>query len=98
MSNLSRLKGWDALNLDHPEYVQIREDNSKKGEGIAKLLHRVFRQTEEGQRVLELFERQFLMKPVSPPGSSEGFNYFREGQNDVVRQILQNCELAEKIK
>ena len=97
MDHLHELRGWKGLDLDNPAYQRIRDDNSKKGERIAKLIHRVFT-TDDGRELLEHFSKQLLMKPVMPPGGPEGMGYFREGQNDLIRQILQQIELAEKIE
>lgn len=40
-----------------------------------------------GEFVLQYMRSKTIERPVSPPGCVEGYGYFREGQNDWVRQM-----------
>jgi hypothetical protein len=40
-----------------------------------------------GEYVLGYIRNRTIERSVCPPGCAEGYGYFREGQNDLVRQI-----------
>jgi len=44
--------------------------------------------TDAGQRLLDQLRKQFLDRPSWRPDEPSSRGYFREGQNDVVRQLL----------
>ena len=94
LAALESMDGWDALDLDHPQYANVRRIMAEDGEARAKVIRECFR-TDAGKQTLRWL-MEFLIQPASPPGSPEGYGFFREGQNDVVRQILQNIELASR--
>jgi len=66
----------------------------ERAKEIDYLIRTVFG-TEEGKRLMLYLEDRFLMKPVCPTGSKEGHGYWREGQNDLVRQFRAAIKRAE---
>ena len=51
---------------------------------------------DEGKQVLKQLEGVFMYRPVSPPGQADGYSYFREGQNDLVRMFRIQATKAQK--
>lgn len=43
--------------------------------------------TEDGKKVLASLEKEFLGAPVAVVGTTPDYAFFREGQNDLIRQI-----------
>ena len=68
-------------------YQQVDEYN--------RMLHRIFRQTEDGQKLLAYWEGDLRMEP----GNSEGADPYHlgrvEGRKEFVRTILRSIEQAE---
>lgn len=71
-----------AMNLNK----QQQELNSRL-ERIKELSYRVFAQTELGKELLEKLKEYFHGAPCAVPGQIEGFGYWREGQNELIRQL-----------
>lgn len=49
-----------------------------------------------GKLVLEYIRSKTIERPCCPAGSVEGYGYFREGQNDLVRQIETAIKLGKE--
>ena len=60
---------------------------------VAKLHADVF-STEAGEELLKRWISVFLTRPIVRPGEDAFSQGIREGQADVIRQILYNIELA----
>ena len=73
--------GWDGI--DDPEMVFSNEPSE-----IDKVYMRVF-SSEEGQKVLNHLRSITIDQPAWTPGSDASFGYSREGQNSIVREIIQ---------
>jgi|TARA_Y100001937_G_scaffold126163_1_gene194756 hypothetical protein len=78
---LNSNNGWDGI--DDP-YVVFKNEPSE----IDKTYLRVF-SSEEGQKVLEHLKSITIDQPAWTPGSDPSFGYAREGQNSLVREIIQ---------
>jgi len=52
---------------------------------ILELINEVFNINQSGRILLDKLKDMFFGMPVSPPGAKEGYGYFREGQNDMLR-------------
>lgn len=50
------------------------------------LCHQVFCIDPSGKEVLQILS-DHLNSPVCPPDKSSSYGYFREGQNNIIRQI-----------
>lgn len=68
-------------------YQQVDEYN--------RMLHRVFKQSEDGQKLLAFWEDSLRMEP----GNAEGIDPYQlgrvEGRKEFVRTILRSIEQAE---
>ena len=78
---LNSNSGWEGI--DDP-YVVFKNEPSE----IDKTYMRVF-SSEEGQKVLEHLKSITIDQPAWTPGSDASFGYSREGQNSIVREIIQ---------
>tara|TARA_R100000278_G_C5371245_1_gene128989 strand:+ start:257 stop:433 length:177 start_codon:yes stop_codon:yes gene_type:complete len=45
--------------------------------------------TEEGQKVLQHLQSITIDQPAWTPGAEPSYGYAREGQNSIVREIIQ---------
>jgi len=75
---------WDSLR-DEPEIV----DN--KISDIDKLVAKVFA-TKDGQQLLSWLKNKTIDQPSFYPGEDASYGYIREGQNSIVREIIQKLE------
>ncbi len=89
------LTGYNALNIKQAGYSKLAAGNESHKRELARKMHRCFVQTDAGKEVLEILKAWTLTRPVSPPGCQNGYPFFREGQNDIVRSILEAIEDAE---
>ncbi len=51
--------------------------------------------TSEGHKVLEHFKK-ILNNPTWPVDSDTSYGYFREGQNDIIRHIINRVNKAKE--
>lgn len=86
---------WDKLDLDGKEIQKAREENEAKSNEIAGQFHECF-STDAGQYVLNRLKSITIDKPVLNPNSTQFGAGIREGQNNIVRQILDQLALANK--
>ena len=88
---LKSVTGWDTLDLDR------RGDGQAIGEGfrIARLFSDTF-DTVVGQALLEHMIVTFLCRPIVRPADTQFEAGIRQGQADVVMQILSNIEIARR--
>ena len=61
---------------------------SKEPSEIDKAYMRSF-STEEGQKVLQHLQSITIDQPAWTPGAEPSYGYAREGQNSIVREIMQ---------
>lgn len=60
------------------------------------LTHKVFRQNKDGAAWLAEVKESLLVKQkTADPNKPEAFAFYREGQNDWVRMVLQSINSAE---
>ncbi len=78
---LNSNSGWEGI--DDP-FVVFKNEPSE----IDKTYMRVF-SSEEGQKVLEHLKSITIDQPAWTPGAEPSFGYSREGQNSIVREIIQ---------
>lgn len=82
--------GIDQLN----EQIKHLTQEQKK-QLIEKYAHfaRCF-STEDGQKVLADLQRELDGRPTWDPNKSKKFGYYREGQNDVLKFIINRTNVA----
>jgi len=88
--------GWNGLDLDGEHLKTLQAENEAKAREIASRFHECFR-SEAGQYVLQRLREVTLDKPVLNGNSTQFSAGIREGQNNIVRQILEQIAMAEKI-
>ena len=86
---------WDKLDLDGKEIQKTREENQAKSNEIAGQFQECF-STDAGQYVLDRLKSITIDKPVLNPNSTQFGAGIREGQNNIVRQIIDQLSLADK--
>lgn len=91
--DLAGLRGWDYL--DAAKLADAKKRAGQKAYEIDSLAAAVFG-TQEGKRLLRWMLKQTVLRPTVTPTSTEFAAGIREGQNDLVRQILAMIERAKK--
>lgn len=88
---LAKVNGWEFLDVDRPK------DTSEVGEGfrIARLCSDTFA-SPAGQALLEHLIVCFICRPILRPADTQFEAGIRQGQADVVMQILSNIEIAKR--
>ena len=86
---------WDKLDLDGKEIQKTREENQAKSNEIAGQFQECF-STDAGQYVLNRLKSITIDKPVLNPNSTQFGAGIREGQNNIVRQIIDQLSLSDK--
>lgn len=81
---------WDSLN-DAPEINEqsISDDDL--------LVAKVF-VTKDGHELIELLKSRTLDQPTFVPGEDASYGYFREGQNSIIREIIQKIKRVQNQK
>ena len=86
---------WDNLDLNGEAIQKTREENEKKAREIASHFFRCF-STDDGQYVLNRLKEITIDRPVLNANSTQFGAGMREGQNMIVRQILDQMKIAEE--
>ena len=89
------LTGWKALDLDNPAYGKLRSDQQAAIKAINSDMRELFMDSELGQRVLKTLIDWTVRLPTASPEFSHSMACFREGQNEIVRNILSACHNSE---
>lgn len=77
------------------EPKQTTNDQRDRALERARLFSTTF-STEAGQLVLKILKQTTIDRPVIKPDSTQFGAGIREGQNDIVRQILDQIRLAKE--
>tara|TARA_R100001377_G_C3136341_1_gene91115 strand:- start:332 stop:625 length:294 start_codon:yes stop_codon:yes gene_type:complete len=90
----SNSSSWDKLDLDGKEIQKARKENEAKSREIAGQFQECFN-TDAGKYVLDRLKSITVDRPVLNPNSTQFGAGIREGQNAIVRQIMEQLSLAE---
>ena len=90
---LAAAEGWQSL-AGVPDKDATREQWAAFFT-IAKMVHDTFT-TEPGQKLLQQLVTTYLVRPIVHPNDTQFAAGIRQGQADVVLQILQQIELAKR--
>ncbi len=83
----------DNPNLKNPSTPAY----SKEQEHFLELTFSVFKINREGREWLEIMKDSLVDKlPVADPSKDSHHAFYREGQNSMIRAILQNIRLQEE--
>lgn len=88
-------EGWSGLDLESDAIAKLQETNAAKAREIASRFHECFR-SDAGQYVLKRLREVTLERPVLNANSTQFGAGIREGQNQIVRQILDQIDFAEQ--
>ena len=91
---MAESSSWDKLDLDGKEIQKARKENEAKSREIAGQFQQCFN-TDSGQYVLNRLKSITIDRPVLNPNSTQFGAGIREGQNQIVRQIIEQLSLAE---
>ena len=86
---------WDSLDIDGEEVQKLKAESEKKARDIASRFYGCF-STEDGQFVIDRLKDITLDRPVLNANSTQFGAGMREGQNAIVRQILDQIAIAEQ--
>ena len=92
---LEGIQGWDYLDLENPKTEEARQQMATDARQIDKIIHQVFAQTDNGKFLLKWLVQRTIMKPIYNKGDPDQWTYIREGQNNLVRQLLTAIERME---
>lgn len=89
---LVKLTGWDFLDREKVKALQGKD--AAKARELDQLCWRTFNSV-EGKRFLRWMVQQTILRPTFTANSSQFGAGIREGQNDLVRQLLAMCERSK---
>ena len=84
--------GWDGVDAEAAP-LPLQSVN------VMRNLDLMFKRTftsPHGKKVLEHLHQKTLDQPCWQPGAHESFGYAREGQNSIVREIIQKVKRADE--
>lgn len=50
-----------------------------------------------GEQLLDTLDDMYVRQPVSPPGCTEGYGYYREGQNSLILKLRRIVAAAKQV-
>jgi len=89
------VEDWEALDIEGDAVQQLKAESEKKARDIASRFYGCF-STEDGEFVLNRLKEITLDRPVLNPNSTQFGAGMREGQNAIVRQILDQIAIAQQ--
>jgi hypothetical protein len=89
------VEDWEALDIEGDAVQKLKAESEKKARDIASRFYGCFG-TEDGQFVINRLKEITIDRPVLNANSTQFGAGIREGQNIIVRQILDQIAIAEK--
>ncbi len=74
----------------------ISNSLNKDKKDLISACHAVFTSA-QGNNMLELLKKQYLMQPVRDPNKSDAHACIREGENNLIRFFMQSIELHNQL-
>lgn len=77
---------------------KAQENQEKFADGnriLNNLFYRVFT-SQDGKQVLDYFVKHTLEQPSLIPGMQDNVGWWREGQNNIIREIKNRIEQSQK--
>ena len=84
--------GWEGVNADSP--LPLKQTETEAAE-LARALNRIL-ERQAGEKLLEWLCGAFLHQPAWAPGYDAEFGYYREGQNALIREIVNRAERSKE--
>lgn len=90
--------GWEAVfAADQRQKTSETDEQRQERLQISKDFVATF-SSDHGKRVLDYFKKHTLNQPSWVPGFVEGQAQFREGQNQIIREIEQKIHTSNNIE
>jgi len=70
-------------------------NSSNNEEKASLLMHQVFKQTDNGRELLEIFKHRLMFVPIDRHGTDPFMLGKEEGERDFIRKILLTIETIE---
>ncbi len=93
---IAELDGWSQFEFDDESTKETQAEIEEKGKALATKYHQLYKQNPIGKEILAHMIRTTLMRATVLPQSTQFEAGIREGRADMVRQILQQIEIAER--
>lgn len=90
---IQKLKGWDYH--DAQKIRELKGRDAQKAHDLDTLAFRVFA-TDEGRKLMKWMLQQTVLRPTLTANSTVFQAGIREGQNDMVRQLLAMIERSKQ--
>jgi hypothetical protein len=74
---------WEDIEKEE----QPKEASQEQVDRFCLLCNEVFCMNEQGKELLNILSNH-LNTPVCPPDKESSYGYFREGQNNIIRQLV----------
>jgi len=87
------MAGWEDLQEALP---LERGDVNQKRDDLDRLCLRVLG-GEDGQQLMKWLREAVVEQPVALPGSDPSYEYYREGQNSIVKDLEARLIRARKL-
>jgi len=72
--------------------------NQEQLQKIDYLIHAVFKQSEQGAELLDIFLESLIMQPTVVPGMDQFTAGINEGEKQFIRKIIQTITTVEAIQ
>lgn len=93
VDDITRLKGWEFL--DGEKVREMKGKSAAQAHALDMLAFSTF-STPEGKKLLRWMVQQTVLRPTVTPAGTQFQAGIREGQNDLVRQLLSMIERSQK--
>jgi hypothetical protein len=86
---------WNPYSNLEKQSQENKEKVNETSRTLNNLFYRVFT-TEDGAKVLDYFVKHTLNQPSLIPGMQDNVGWWREGQNNIIREIKNRIEQSQK--
>jgi hypothetical protein len=96
--NHQRFNGFDEMGgIMDPEAVKLAHAQQKQmWDEAEQLIHKVFKQSPNGKKLLATWQKALIMTPTVTPNSTQFQAGIAEGEKSFIRGILLTIDNVEK--
>ena len=91
----------EEVNAFDEMQEEVRNFNTQNAEQLQKidyLIHKVFKQSEDGEELLDIFLESLIMTPTVIPGMDQFTAGINEGKKEFIRNLITTIKTVEAIK